>query len=181
MYRYVYDLSLGFITILVVIFFLCWSCLKQNLRTKKWKQMNFILLSFILLFFIYVSLLERHIDSVDIAQWPKPFWSYKLAFFEGSIDYFQEIYLNVLSFFFIGLFFQESLYNRKTKKLFVLIFCILLSMMVEWTQFTFSLGLAEIDDIISNVLGCMMSIFINDFGYKIYLSMEKEICLWRKK
>ena len=84
-----------------------------------------------------------------------PFWSY--------VDYAENCslwemtvinLLNVCMFFPVGFFLKFGVQNMTWKN--VLTAGLVLSVFIELTQFVFRLGLCEIDDVIHNVLGCML-------------------------
>lgn len=166
---------------MLVVFCCVWCSTKERFQAQKqqiWKELHLILLMICVALFLCVSLLNR--VSVSDQQWPPVFWSYKLAFIEGSYDHFQEIYLNVLAFLLISLFALE-LFQSRAGKCAVLFACVLLSVSVESMQYFFSLGLAETDDIISNILGVILGALLNLYGVQLYHISVQRIKRWIKK
>lgn len=181
MYRLAYDIPFSKLVLLLVVFFCVWCFAKERFQVPKkqiWKRLHLILLIICVALFLCVSLLNR--VSVSCQPWPPVFWSYKLAFMEGSYDHFQEIYLNVLAFLFISLFALELFRSRKGK-IAALFACVLLSVSVESMQYLFSVGLAETDDIISNMLGVILGALLNIYGFQLYHVSVQRIKRWINK
>ena len=80
-------------------------------------------------------------------------------------------------FLFISLFALE-LFQSKAGKIAVLFACVLLSVSVESMQYFFSLGLAETDDIISNMLGVILGALLNIYGFQLYHISVQRIKRW---
>lgn len=178
MYRLAYDIPVSKLVLLLVLFCCVWCFAKERFQVQKkqiWMELHLILLIICVALFLCVSLLNRR--SVSGQQWPPLFWSYKLAFLKGSYDHFQEIYLNVLAFLFISLFALE-LFQSKAGKIAALFACVLLSVSVESMQYFFSLGLAETDDIISNILGVILGALLNIYGFQLYHISVQRIKRW---
>lgn len=181
MFRFVYNIQFKDLILIVFMFCLFWCISKlkvANHSLKMWKQINFFFFLVIITIFIYFSLIERNKISLD--QWPTILWSYKLAFIDQIYDYFQEIYLNILSFFFIGLFASELCENQH-KLIIVLFLCVIFSISIEWLQYILEVGLAEIDDVISNFIGSILGVTFNFYGYKFYLKVYEEIRKWKRQ
>lgn len=181
MYRFAYNIPFSELVLLLAIFCLIWCFMKDQMNGRKpllWKLSQCFLLIICLMLFLYVSLL-RQTNTLE-PQWPQIFWSYRLAFLKGSYDHFQEIYLNILSFFFISLFASELFCTRRGKVV-AFFACVALSISVECTQYIFSLGLAEADDIISNVLGSLFGVLFNVYGYWLYRATIQVIKKWKNR
>ena len=181
MYRLAYNIPFGVIILLFIIFFIIWCSTKMLLKKKKrilWRDIQILLLIVCLTTFLSVAFLGR-VDTLE-QQWPQIFWSYLKVLLERNYDYFQEIYLNILSFWLIGLFASE-LFKNKTGKFTAFFACLVLSILVENLQYYFSLGLAEIDDIISNMLGSILGIISNIYGYQAYCIIIQVIGKWKNR
>ena len=102
-----------------------------------------------------------------------PFWSY---WDYGEHSYFMEMFgeniLNVLLFVPIGILAGCGLQRMTWKK--VLFFGGGLSVCIEVLQFIFKKGFCETDDVIHNVLGCLI-------GYYIYRMAFLRQCVNVKK
>ena len=66
--------------------------------------------------------------------------------------------LNVCMFLPVGLFLKFGFQNLTWKKEFMIGF--VLSVIIELSQLVFKRGLCEVDDVIHNVLGCLIGIMI---------------------
>lgn len=87
-----------------------------------------------------------------------PFWSYK-SFLEGKNAMLVDNFLNVIVFIPIGLLCGVAFKKMNWKRM--LLFSVLLSLSIEALQFFLNRGFAEFDDMMHNVIGCMI-------GYGIY-------------
>ena len=94
-----------------------------------------------------------------------PFWSY---FDYGKHSYFMEMFgeniLNVLLFVPIGFFSGCGLRRMTLKK--ILLLGGGLSVFIELLQFIFKKGFCETDDVIHNVLGCLIGYGLWHVAYK---------------
>ena len=115
----------------------------------KW---NYVFLLVYSLFIVYMTLMKR--DSVVDRLNLRVFWSYRQFFTNRTLRI--EILDNIWMFIPLGAF----LYN--TEKSFKVLFIpVLVSILIEITQFVFGIGLCEIDDVISNGLGGIMGIIFS--------------------
>lgn len=89
------------------------------------------------------------------AEWTyniSPFWSYQ-AIREGRDDILVQVIMNVLAFIPIGLLLGTF---KGMKWWHVLLIGLCFSMLIELLQLILKRGLTEIDDVVHNVVGCMM-------------------------
>jgi glycopeptide antibiotics resistance protein len=87
----------------------------------------------------------------------RPFWSYE-AIHEGRSQLLLENVMNVVAFVPIGLLLGCGFRNMTWWKV-LLIGCIV-SVSIETMQFYFKRGFAETDDVMHNVLGCLIGYFL---------------------
>lgn len=94
-----------------------------------------------------------------------PFWSY---FDYGQNSYLLEMVaeklLNVALFVPVGFLLGCSTWEMNWRRVLVIGLC--LSVSIELLQFVFVKGLCEVDDVIHNVLGCLL-------GYGMYVTIRK--------
>lgn len=163
MYRFAYNISLSHVILITILFCLLWFVTKKFLFVKKkvlWKILVLLFICSFIIILLYVALCR---ESVFIEkQWPEPFWSYKLVIRDHNYDYFQEIYLNILIFFFIS-FCCTEFFNTKNKIVMLVVLLLGFSFFIEWMQYTYNLGLAEFDDMVSNFLGSILGISTNRY------------------
>ena len=87
-----------------------------------------------------------------------PFWSYKEIFNGKDPSLINEIILNVVLFVPIGLLWGAQSKNRTNKQQWLAAFVLGmgLSIVIEVLQLVFKKGSFEIDDIIHNIVGCIL-------------------------
>lgn len=167
MYRFLYGLPLWWLCIAIPAMYAGWSLLRQRKKDSRfWRLCHGGVLLIWLAAALYVTIFSRETGNGGIR--PDLFWSYRIAFLEGSYDYFQEIYLNVLAFFFFGLFAPELL-KGKRRHLIVLLLGVAFSVGIEFLQFRMDVGLAEFDDVFSNALGTVIGILANRCAGKLWV------------
>ena len=96
-----------------------------------------------------------------------PFWSYR-AIREGSKALLTQIIANVVAFVPIGLLLGCA-FGKRMKWWNVLIIGGGFSLLIETFQFVMKRGFAEVDDVMHNVVGCMI-------GWGVYVGVRWMIC-----
>lgn len=91
-----------------------------------------------------------------------PFWSYR-AIMDGKEQYLAENIMNVVVFVPVGVLFGIAMRRRNVWA--ALLVGAGLSAGIEVLQFVFNKGLAEVDDVMHNTLGCLI-------GYGLYASIR---------
>ena len=148
-------IALVVITALPVYFFF----INRYIKKKRVKQfINRTVLLGYLTVIIYFTLITKRPQNERLINFT-PFWSYG-KFFE--VDYQWQIYMNILLFLPLG--FLLPLTTDKMKGWFVVVFAIILSSMIEATQFFLQLGLCEFDDVFHNALGAWIGYLYCRFG-----------------
>lgn len=102
-------------------------------------------------FLLYLTVFVRSTQ----AEWTynlSPFWSYQ-AIREGRDDILVQVIMNVLAFIPIGLLLGTF---KGMKWWHVLLIALCFSMLIELLQLVLKRGLTEIDDVVHNVVGCMV-------------------------
>ena len=178
MYRILYGIPLWELLIGLFLFYIVWCYAQVSLsETKVWKISHVALVLLWLCVSLYVVLLSRSQGNGSLNL--EPFWSYRLAFAEGSYDYFQQIYLNILAFYFFGLFAPELL-KGNCRYLATVAGAIVLSAIIEYSQFRMDLGLAELDDVFSNTFGAVLGAAANWISHKYILRFVQVAKRWIK-
>lgn len=146
---------LGEITMLGTIIV---SLINYLFKNKRWYR--YICAAGICLFagaILFITLLSRSNTGQHFTVNLIPFSSLKLAF-QGYEEGFRVCFMNSLLFYPLGCLFFG--YNNKRKRSgYYFGFGLLLSLIIEVLQFALQLGVAEIDDIIFNVLGVILGYF----------------------
>lgn len=107
--------------------------------------------------------LERRIDL-------HPLWSYQ-AFYNGHTALLMEIVMNVVLFIPIGFLLGVSFRNINLSKVVLVSSC--LSVLIEVLQFAMKRGLAEVDDVLHNLLGCAIGYGLYEFLRYVYEKISK--------
>jgi len=159
MYRILYSIPFWNLCIGLLIFCNIWVWARKHLvQTNVWRWIHFFLIFLWAGVCLYFTIFSRSAGNGQVML--MPFWSYRIAFLEGSYDYFQQIYLNVLLFFFFGLFAPE-VSKQKGRYLVIITGSILFSTIIECCQFWLDIGMAEFDDVFSNTLGTIFGALVN--------------------
>lgn len=97
----------------------------------------------------------REVSSINLL----PLWSY---FDYAENSYLKEMaavnFLNLVMFIPIGVLVKLGFHDFTWKQ--ILLVGIILSAAIEITQFVFKRGLCELDDIVHNVIGCMLGFWL---------------------
>ncbi len=143
-----FTLFTGFTAFIIPLFCMFLSCRKQKFanRIQKICLIIYIALIIILTLFRNPSAEAKHLNL-------QPFWSYH-QFDQADVRW--QVYLNVFLFIPFGFLFS---YTFNTGLAVTVIAGLLLSAGIEATQFFFSLGLCEVDDVLHNSLGTLIGYF----------------------
>lgn len=139
-----------------------------------------VLFGLYMLFIIYYTILSRHRGTTHRLEL-RFMWAYR-EILEGNPEWQEDIWYNIANIlFFVPFGFlypwnssQSLQLKDKRRGLVVTAAGLILSFLIEITQYMFYLGLCELDDIICNGLGALI-------GYCIYLLFTR-ICFsskWR--
>lgn len=106
-----------------------------------------------------LTLLNREVGSVEKSFEWRPLWSYQEAILEGNRILGSEIVFNILLFIPFGIlmavFFKAYGNVKWTAKV-----ATILSLIIELTQGGLKIGLFEFDDILNNVLGAVIGVWV---------------------
>lgn len=146
---------LGEITLLGTILV---SAINYVFKNKKWYK--YACLAGICLFvcaILSTTILTRSNTGQHFSIYLIPFSSLKIAF-QGNEEGYRVCFMNSLLFYPLGcLFFGYN--NKRKRSSYYFGIGLLLSLIIEVLQFVLQLGVAEIDDIIFNVLGVILGYF----------------------
>jgi glycopeptide antibiotics resistance protein len=138
---------------ILLVAFLGW---KKGMR---WSA-ELLLLEYLFLI-LYLTIFVRSVQ----AEWTynlSPFWSYQ-AIREGRYDILVQVVMNVAAFVPIGLLLGSF---KGMKWWHVLLIGLCFSMLIELLQLVLKRGMTEVDDVVHNVLGCMI-------GYWVFVGCRK--------
>lgn len=146
------DVAYG-LHIAVISFFAVWAFYDRNNFIKK--AIILLLADYIL--FLFCSTIIFRTGSAETGWRLMPFWKYR-GIVNGYDQYVMEIILNILVFIPIGFLAGCLWYGKDLKK--VIGLGLVVSLVIELGQLVFEKGLAEIDDLIHNTLGCAIGYLI---------------------
>ena len=168
MMRHIYALPLWMIIFLMLALLIVWAMLSQHKNQKKRTIINAVLCSITALTILYATILTRTPGAPEAVL--APFASLTAARQQPEI--YREMLMNVFLFFPLGLTLSNAL-PRKWHRwgriaLTTLVGCAL-SAGIEYAQYRYALGMAEVDDVICNTLGA----FIGTTSLLIAHAIEK--------
>ena len=122
---------------------------------------------------LYITLLGR----------TKPINSISLVLFESYIGYLNGVQemlrtciMNIFLFYPLGLVLGAVLTKQKLWKLLLAwAACFGLSVMIELSQYIFSIGYAEVDDVINNTIGSALGISVMRAGTALVLYIKEKL------
>lgn len=146
---------LCFLTLFIVLLIILYNLYKREKISK------IQVIGVVLLFIYYMLVYGSCVFTRGISQ-SKPeleiFWSWKVAL-KGNRVFLTEIIMNIVMFIPIGLLYR-IIDHRFLRCIMV---GLLLTLLIETSQLIFQRGLFELDDIIHNVLGCIIGYVISCF------------------
>ncbi len=168
MLHYIYCRPLIVIVLFMAIAVIVWSVSPSRIAAKYWQRGNAILMLLMFAAILYVTLLNRAEGSTGLVL--LPFAAFVAA--RQQPELYREMLMNVFLFFPLGLTLSNALpqkwYRWGRIILTTLVGCIL-SAGIEYTQYRYALGMAEVDDVICNTLGA----FVGSTSLLIAHAIEK--------
>lgn len=153
MLQFIYSMKLSSLILLMLILLLFWSCVDTLIRHRTaWKTLNALFALLSLLAILYTTILNRSQGSHEVNL--RPFASLIAAVKQPEI--YRAMLMNVFLFFPFGLSFSTALPGKHKTSLKIILTTIVgcaLSIAVEYTQYRYGLGVAEVDDVICNTIG----------------------------
>ena len=168
MMRHIYALPLHMVIFLMLVLLIVWAMLSQHKNQKKRTIINAALCFIAAFIILYATILTRTPGNYELIL--TPFAALSAA--RQQPELYREMLMNVFLFFPLGLTLSNAL-PRKWHRwgriiLTTLVGCIL-SAGIEYTQYRYALGMAEVDDVICNTLGA----FIGSTSLLIAHAIEK--------
>ena len=124
-----------------------------------WKTVNSLLFACWIAVIFLGTLGQRTEGSGSAEPLLIPFYSYYLTLHGGNPELYRSNFMNAVLFYPAGLLSFDILspkWKSGQKILLVAFIFTLLSICIEFTQYHFSMGLAEADDVIHNTLGALL-------------------------
>lgn len=168
MMRHIYALPLWTVTFLMLALLIVWAILSLHKNQRKRSIINAVLCPITVLIILYATVLTRTPGSYELIL--TPFATFTAALQQPEL--YREMLMNIFLFFPLGLTLSNALPQKWHRWLRIalttLIGCIL-SAGIEYAQYRYALGMAEVDDVICNTLGA----FIGSTSLLIAPAIEK--------
>ena len=152
---YIYTLPLRVVILLMLILMVTWAILNPIFRKKKWIAINAFIFCLSTVSILYATVLTRTPGDYEVIL--TPFATFAAA--RQQPELYREMLMNVFLFFPLGLTLSNALPQKWHRWVRIasttLIGCIL-SAGIEYAQYRYALGMAEVDDIICNTLGAFI-------------------------
>ena len=166
MFNYIYSRSLTVILLVIVVGTALWGFLRS--RSRRWRTANALLCVLTVAVILYATVLNRTPGDYKLVL--TPFAALVAA--RQQPELYREMLMNVFLFFPLGLTLSNALPQKWHRWLRItlttLIGCIL-SAGIEYAQYRYALGTAEVDDVICNTLGA----FIGSTSLLVAHAIEK--------
>ena len=168
MLHYIYSRPLGGIIRFMALALIVWGGAAAYMAAKHWRRGNLILAVLMTAVILYATILTRSEGSTGLHLMPFA----ALAAARQQPELYREMLMNVFLFFPLGLTLSNALPRRWRRwvriTLTTLIGC-MLSAGIEYAQYRYALGMAEVDDVICNTLGA----FIGSTSLLVTHTIEK--------
>ena len=155
MMRHIYALPLWTVTFLMLALLIVWAMLSLHKNQRKRSIINAVLCPITVLIILYATVLTRTPGSYELIL--TPFATFTAALQQPEL--YREMLMNIFLFFPLGLTLSNALPQKWHRWLRIalttLIGCIL-SAGIEYAQYRYALGMAEVDDVICNTLGAFL-------------------------
>lgn len=151
----IYCMPLYCIVVIMLLTAFIWRALPAIIEKKiskkaMWNIGNIVAAGTMLLIILIVTVFSRKEGTGLILI---PFHSFIEAKTQPEI--YRSMLMNVFLFFPLGLTLPYALQGKwKHQVLFTILFAFIFSVAIEYLQYHFSLGRAEVDDVLCNTLGC---------------------------
>ena len=168
MMRHIYALPLHMVIILMLALLIVWAMLSLHKNQKKQTIINAVLYFIAAFIILYATILTRSTGVPEAVL--APFAALAAARIQPEI--YREMLMNVFLFFPLGLTLSNALPRKwhRWGRIFLttLVGCAF-SVGIEYAQYRYVLGMAEVDDVICNTLGA----FIGTTSLLIAPAIEK--------
>ena len=166
--RHIYAIPLHMVIFLMLVLLIVWAMLSQHKNQKKRTIINAALCFIAAFIILYATILTRTPGNYEVIL--TPFATFAAARIQPEI--YREMLMNVFLFFPLGLTLSNALPRKwhRWGRIFLtaLVGCAF-SVGIEYAQYRYALGMAEVDDVICNTLGA----FIGTTSLLIAPAIEK--------
>ena len=168
MLHYIYSRSfIGIITFMALAL-AAWGALPARVGARRWRCGNLVLVLLITAAILYATLFSRAEGGTGLIL--TPFASLTAA--RQQPELYREMLMNVFLFFPLGLTLSNALprkWHRWSRIILTTLVGCILSAGIEYAQYRYAFGMAEVDDVICNTLGA----FIGSTSLLIAPAIEK--------
>ena len=161
-------MPLEIVILLVLLLLVGWAFLWEGSKKSSCTTVNLVLLLITLVFIYYITILTRSSGIHEVVL--TPFATFTAAHQQPEL--YREMLMNVFLFFPLGLTFSNALprkWHRWGRIALTTLVGYALSAGIEYAQYRYALGMAEVDDVICNTLGA----FIGSTSLLIAHTIEK--------
>ena len=155
MLHYIYTRSfIGIITFMALAL-AAWGALPAHVGARHWRWGNLVLVLLITATILYATLFSRAEGGTGLIL--APFASLTAA--RQQPELYREMLMNVFLFFPLGLTLSNALpqkWHRWGRIILTTLVGCILSAGIEYAQYRYALGMAEVDDVICNTLGAFL-------------------------
>ena len=132
-----------------------WGESAAHIAAKHWRRGNLILAILMAAAILYATILTRSEGSAGLIL--LPFAAFIAA--RQQPELYREMLMNVFLFFPLGLTLSNALprkWHRWVRMILTALIGCILSAGIEYIQYRYALGMAEVDDVICNTLGAFI-------------------------
>ena len=168
MFQSIYSKPLSNIILAIVIAIVAWGYLRTKVQLRRWTMANFVLFCAAVIAILYATILNRTPGNYELIL--TPFATFTAA--QQQPELYREMLMNVFLFFPLGLTLSNALprkWHRWLRIILTTLIGCILSAGIEYAQYRYALGMAEVDDVICNTLGA----FIGSTSLLIAHAIEK--------
>ena len=168
MMRHIYAIPLHMVIFLMLALLIVWAMLSLHQNQRKRSIINAVLCSITALTILYATILTR--TPGDYKPILTPFATFTAALQQPEL--YREMLMNVFLFFPLGLTLSNALPRKWHRWLRIILTTLVgcaLSAGIEYAQYRYALGTAEVDDVICNTMGA----FIGSTSLLIAHAIEK--------
>ena len=168
MLHYVYTRPLIVIILFMVLALAVWGGSAAHIAAKRWRRGNLVLAVLMAGTILYATILTRSEGSTGLIL--TPFAAFVAA--RQQPELYREMLMNVFLFLPLGLTLSNVLpqkWHRWVRIILTTLIGCILSAGIEYAQYRYALGMAEVDDVICNTLGA----FVGSTSLLIAHAIEK--------
>lgn len=168
MLHYIYTRPLIDIILFMVLTLTVWAGSAAHIAAKRWQDGNLVLAFLMAGAILYATILTRSEGGTGLIL--TPFATFTAA--RQQPELYREMLMNVFLFFPLGLTLSNALprkWHRWLRIILTTLVGCILSAGIEYAQYRYAFGMAEVDDVICNTLGA----FIGSTSLLIAPAIEK--------